>query len=307
MAVSLANRPELVATVLGGLAAGVTVAPLDPLLKAEERADILADLRPALVVETGADGTVIERAAADGIRGEAAALVLYTSGSTGRPKGAVLSHAALTFANRSWGGPVIGAARRRRGAGRTAPLSCLRPQRRAAGPAALRCHRASGGALRARRRGRRDRAREGERVAGGGDDVPPPARGAWLHRRFPLAPGRVGGGALSVGPGPGLARAYRGPHRPWLRQHGALPSALLPGRRPHRPRRVRGAAGAGREDPRGGRRGTRAARRRRGRATDPYPGRDGRVPRQLRRHRGGAGRRLVPDRRHRAAHRRMAT
>ena len=108
VAVSLANRPELVATVLGGLAAGVTVAPLDPLLKAEERADILADLRPALVVETGADGTVIERAAADGTRGEAAALVLYTSGSTGRPKGAVLSHAALTFANRSWGGPVIG-------------------------------------------------------------------------------------------------------------------------------------------------------------------------------------------------------
>jgi len=108
VAVSLANRPELVATVLGGLAAGVTVAPLDPLLKAEERADILADLRPALVVETGADGTLIERAAADGTRGEAAALVLYTSGSTGRPKGAVLSHAALTFANRSWGGPVIG-------------------------------------------------------------------------------------------------------------------------------------------------------------------------------------------------------
>ena len=108
VAVSLANRPELVAIVLGGLAAGVTVAPLDPLLKAEERADILADLRPALVVETGADGTLIERAAADGTRGEAAALVLYTSGSTGRPKGAVLSHAALTFANRSWGGPVIG-------------------------------------------------------------------------------------------------------------------------------------------------------------------------------------------------------
>jgi long-chain acyl-CoA synthetase len=108
LAVSLTKRPELVATVLGGLAAGVTVAPVDPLLKAEERADILADLRPALVVETGADGAVIERAAAEAPRGPAAALVLYTSGSTGRPKGAVLSHAALTFANRSWGGPVIG-------------------------------------------------------------------------------------------------------------------------------------------------------------------------------------------------------
>src|SRR5207244_4075784 len=37
----------------------------------------------------------------------APALVLYTSGSTGRPKGAVLSHAALTFANESWAGPVM--------------------------------------------------------------------------------------------------------------------------------------------------------------------------------------------------------
>jgi long-chain acyl-CoA synthetase len=33
--------------------------------------------------------------------------VLYTSGSTGRPKGAVLSHAALAFANDSWAGPVM--------------------------------------------------------------------------------------------------------------------------------------------------------------------------------------------------------
>jgi long-chain acyl-CoA synthetase len=108
MAISLANRPELVVTVLGGLAAGVTVAPLDPLLKADERADILSDLAPALVVEAGADGRLLERPDAAGARGEPAALVLYTSGSTGRPKGAVLSHDALTFANHSWGGPVIG-------------------------------------------------------------------------------------------------------------------------------------------------------------------------------------------------------
>jgi long-chain acyl-CoA synthetase len=108
MAISLPNRPEFVVAVLGGLAAGVTVAPLDPLLKADERSDILADLRPALVVESGPGGEVLERAGVEGTLGESAALVLYTSGSTGRPKGAVLSHAALTFANRSWGGPVIG-------------------------------------------------------------------------------------------------------------------------------------------------------------------------------------------------------
>jgi long-chain acyl-CoA synthetase len=108
LAISLPNRPELVVAVLGGLAAGVTVAPLDPLLKADERADILADLRPALVVEGDADGRLLERADAAGARGEPAALVLYTSGSTGRPKGALLSHGALTLANRSWAGPVIG-------------------------------------------------------------------------------------------------------------------------------------------------------------------------------------------------------
>ncbi len=108
LAVSLTNRPELVVTVLGGLAAGTTVAPLDPLLKADERADILADLAPALLVETGPDGGLLERAHGTGGRGAPAALVLYTSGSTGRPKGAVLSHAALTCANQSWGGPVIG-------------------------------------------------------------------------------------------------------------------------------------------------------------------------------------------------------
>ena len=108
LAISLANRPELVVTVLGGLAAGATVAPLDPLLKADERADILADLAPALLVEAGPDGALLEHPDDGGTLGPPAALVLYTSGSTGRPKGAVLSHAAVTFANQSWGGPVIG-------------------------------------------------------------------------------------------------------------------------------------------------------------------------------------------------------
>jgi long-chain acyl-CoA synthetase len=109
LAVSISNRPEFVVALLGGLAAGATVAPLDVLLKAEERADVLADLRPAALVEAEPDGTLVERLLDDpGDGAPAFALVLYTSGSTGRPKGSLLSHAALEFANRSWAEPVMG-------------------------------------------------------------------------------------------------------------------------------------------------------------------------------------------------------
>ena len=73
-------------------------------------AAILADLRPTRLVESTADGGLVERAMPGGAPpAEAtAALVLYTSGSTGRPKGALLSHRALAIANRTWAGPVIG-------------------------------------------------------------------------------------------------------------------------------------------------------------------------------------------------------
>jgi long-chain acyl-CoA synthetase len=104
LAVAIPNSWQLVVAVIGGLDAGLTVAPLDPLLKADERAEILADLKPALVI----DDVAPERAEWT-IRdaGEAPALILYTSGSTGRPKGALLSHAAVEFAQRSWAGPVM--------------------------------------------------------------------------------------------------------------------------------------------------------------------------------------------------------
>jgi long-chain acyl-CoA synthetase len=105
LALSIPNRPEFVVAVLAGFILDATVAPLDLLLKPDERAQILADLRAAMLV----DGTRLERLpdAAPSVP-EAPALVLYTSGSTGRPKGAVLSHAAVEFANRLWAGPVIG-------------------------------------------------------------------------------------------------------------------------------------------------------------------------------------------------------
>ena len=103
VAVAIPNRWQFVVAVLGALKAGATVAPLDPRLKRDERAAILADLAPRLVVEdVGSDETTWKSAEPHG-----AALVLYTSGSTGRPKGAVLSHAAVAFALRSWAEAVM--------------------------------------------------------------------------------------------------------------------------------------------------------------------------------------------------------
>jgi long-chain acyl-CoA synthetase len=90
--------------VLGGLKAGLTVAPLDPLLKPDERDEIVADLKPSLVIDDVGEERAEWRT---DDAGAAPALVLYTSGSTGRPKGALLSHAAVDFAQRSWAGPVM--------------------------------------------------------------------------------------------------------------------------------------------------------------------------------------------------------
>lgn len=109
VALALPNAPEFAVALLGGLAAGVTVAPLDVLLKDDERAAILADLEPALLVERAIGGDLVEQMLPGAAAASPApALVLYTSGSTGHPKGSLLSQAALAFANHSWAGPVMG-------------------------------------------------------------------------------------------------------------------------------------------------------------------------------------------------------
>ncbi|MEK7210352.1 MAG: AMP-binding protein, partial [Candidatus Binatota bacterium] len=96
---------DFVIAFLGVLKLGATPAPLNPLLKTEELQKLVADLRPKLVVDrVKAEAGVWDTPSHTGAPG----LILYTSGSTGRPKGAVFSHSALSFANRSWGEPVMG-------------------------------------------------------------------------------------------------------------------------------------------------------------------------------------------------------
>jgi long-chain acyl-CoA synthetase len=105
VALALPNGAGFAICLYGALRLGATVTPLNPQLTAEERARILTDFAPRLVVD-GAPGGEGDVPTATNVA--APALVLYTSGSTGRPKGSVLSHAALAAGNRSWAGPVMG-------------------------------------------------------------------------------------------------------------------------------------------------------------------------------------------------------
>lgn len=108
VAILIPNRWEFVVAFLGILKLGATPAPLNPHLKREEHDEILADLRPKHVV----DDVRIREGKWDTKRLTGSpGLILYTSGSTGKPKGAVFSHKSLIFANRSWGGPVMGLSR----------------------------------------------------------------------------------------------------------------------------------------------------------------------------------------------------
>lgn len=109
IALTIGSHWSLAVALLAGWKLGATVAPLDVLLKVDERADIVADLGSTVLVRAEDVGTdpPPPSAALPSSVGEAAALILYTSGSTGRPKGALLSHTALELAIESWAGPVM--------------------------------------------------------------------------------------------------------------------------------------------------------------------------------------------------------
>ncbi len=105
IATLIPNHWSFAVALLGILKLGATAATLHPTLKPEELAEVMADLQPRLLVEN----VTVEKGIWKTTRfTSAAAVIVYTSGSTARPKGAVFSHDAFTFANRSWGGPVMG-------------------------------------------------------------------------------------------------------------------------------------------------------------------------------------------------------
>ncbi|MEX3106148.1 non-ribosomal peptide synthetase [Streptomyces sp. ST1015] len=99
VALVLPRSPELVVAVLGVLKAGAAYLPVDPEYPRSRIEFMLADARPALIVDdprTVRDTRAYPQTAPEvTVDARQPAYVIYTSGSTGRPKGVVVSHAGV--------------------------------------------------------------------------------------------------------------------------------------------------------------------------------------------------------------------
>jgi acyl-CoA synthetase (AMP-forming)/AMP-acid ligase II len=80
----------------GVIAAGAAAVPLPPGMAPAERAHVLRDCQPDIIVEEVDLSARSALPAADHVD-EAPALILYTSGSTGKPKGVLLSRRMIAF------------------------------------------------------------------------------------------------------------------------------------------------------------------------------------------------------------------
>ncbi|MFD0026546.1 amino acid adenylation domain-containing protein, partial [Streptomyces sp. NPDC058382] len=105
VAVCLPRGPEHVAALLGVMKAGAAYVPVDPAYPEDRIAHMLADARPAAVLDNPADlhGPSLALPAHDLTDEErggpltpgTAAYIIYTSGSTGRPKGVIVEHRSI--------------------------------------------------------------------------------------------------------------------------------------------------------------------------------------------------------------------
>jgi amino acid adenylation domain-containing protein/non-ribosomal peptide synthase protein (TIGR01720 family) len=94
VALDLPRSAELVAAMLGVLAAGGAYLPLDTTWPRERTAAMLVDAKPRVVFSALAHEETVEEPEAS-LSPENLAYVIYTSGSTGRPNGCLISHGAL--------------------------------------------------------------------------------------------------------------------------------------------------------------------------------------------------------------------
>ena len=151
VAVWATSSLETCVAVVGAVAAGVPVVPINPKAGTRELEHILSDSCARSGVRRRGGGVAVDLSAAGdwptaAVDDEAPAIVVYTSGTTGPPKGVVLPRRAIA-SNLDALGRRLGVDRRGRPRARAAAVPRARADPRRARPAAARRRRAgtSGG------------------------------------------------------------------------------------------------------------------------------------------------------------------